>query len=153
MNHKGFAKIWKCNSRLGAYSSLTFDEHFYLFFYFFSIFLSLFGRATWLSHKFAPARICFISSRAERRSLFKAWSVRAWFRSKNSNSFLLPLHKFEKRIFLAKIQSTVKKSTFSRWKNFCSWKIWFRQESIITKFIARAHFFVREFDIPIAGEK
>lgn len=122
MNHKGFAKIWKCNSRLGAYSSLTFDEHFYLFFYFFSIFLSLFGRATWLSHKFAPARICFISSRAERRSLFKAWPVRAWFRSKNSNSFLLPLHKFEKRIYLAKIQSTVKKNTFSRWKNFCSSK-------------------------------
>lgn len=122
MNHKGFAKIWKCNSRLGAYSSLTFDEHFYLFFYFFSIFLSLFDRATWLSHKFAPARICFISSRAERRSLFKAWSVRACFRSKNSNSFLLPLHEFEKRIFLAKIQSTVKKSTFSRRKNFCSSK-------------------------------
>lgn len=80
------------------------------------------SRATWLSHKFAPARICFISSRAERRSLFKAWPVRACFRSKNSNSFLLPLHKFEKRIFLAKIQSTVKKSTFSRRKNFCSSK-------------------------------
>lgn len=38
-------------------------------------------------------------------------------------------------------------------KIFALRKIWFRQESIITKFIARAHFFVREFDIPIAGEK
>lgn len=155
MNHKGFAKIWKCNSRLGAYSSLTFDEHFYLFFYFFSIFLSLFVTAVQHGCRISSLLPGYVSFLLARKG--EVYSKHGPFAPDFDPKILIlsfcPYTNSKNGYFSQKSNPRWKRVRLAGGKIFALRKIWFRQESIITKFIARAHFFVREFDIPIAAEK